>query len=52
MKPVLHSGSSSNGFSHRRVEKEAWMNNAQPSVDNTGFVYIFRDIYIYTFTLM
>ncbi|AEE33057.1 Polyadenylate-binding protein-interacting protein 3 [Arabidopsis thaliana] len=35
MKPVLHSGSSSNGFSHRRFEKEAWMNNAQPSVDNT-----------------
>ncbi|CAH8255616.1 unnamed protein product [Arabidopsis lyrata] len=35
MKPVLHSGSSSNGFSHRRVEKEAGMNNAQPSAGTT-----------------
>lgn len=49
VKATMNSQISSNGFPHRRVEKEAGVNKAQPvkphSVKNTGFVYIFVDIY-------
>ncbi|KAL1218929.1 Polyadenylate-binding protein-interacting protein 3 [Cardamine amara subsp. amara] len=35
--PFVHSSSSSNGFPHRRVEKVAGMNKAQPFVKNTEY---------------